>query len=121
PIELSIMTPFTSCSLFTYFKIYTYYSVLYSLPTRRSSDLKIFFCIQTCRVKVQHFITCHCFFRISVFHSIVFFVSSSHFKECILRQHRPVHFKTVSVNECKTEEHTSELQSRFDFVCSLLL
>src|SRR2546428_6626967 len=40
---------------------------------------------------------------------------------CSLRQRRPQHALPAATGEARSEEHTSELQSRSDLVCRLLL
>src|SRR5699024_11348797 len=41
--------------------------------------------------------------------------------ECVMRKFLIILFSSFSLTACRSEEHTSELQSRFDLVCRLLL
>src|SRR5699024_11314146 len=93
---------------------------LHSFPTRRSSDLSMQ------RMHSQKIVLCNFLF-------FVFFISVS----CLLFMFLPPGTKPLFLylhvpgngqdkphlyqEETRSEEHTSELQSRFDLVCRLLL
>src|SRR5699024_12639512 len=81
--------------LFFFFSYYAYHRDLHSFPTRRSSDLiDLPFLSQTNRISnLQFWVKC--------------------LLDCLVQiRLQP---------EQRSEEHTSELQSRFDLVCRLLL
>src|SRR5699024_11991382 len=46
---------------------------------------------------------------------------SSRYKYHILLGYKPFHYIIKMIKHLRSEEHTSELQSRFDLVCRLLL
>src|SRR5437868_9059954 len=69
---------------------------LHSFPTRRSSDLPM----------ASRRAACSCAFAVFA---------------AICRQHFPVRAIANPRSTLRSEEHTSELQSRFDLVCRLLL
>src|SRR5699024_12298693 len=84
---------------------------LHSFPTRRSSDLISlcrFFTLLDLNIQYLFFI---CLFKIFLLH-LSFFL---HFSCSIEAEKVKDIFRNIS------EEHTSELQSRFDLVCRLLL
>src|SRR5699024_12463930 len=96
--------------LFLFSYCYVDHPSLHSFPTRRSSDLfsplsiRYKFVLDVLEVSefLLHPISC-CLDTWQLFH----------------HQHRPWQ---STISECKrSEEHTSELQSRFDLVCRLLL
>src|SRR5206468_8744709 len=80
---------------------------LHSFPTRRSSDLVTSSCSRpsTCRRRWRH--------------SIPRVQTTSRRSESKLRQDS--HQRWLSCARTRSEEHTSELQSRSDLVCRLLL
>src|SRR5699024_11507458 len=94
-----------------FFYVYVHLRDLHSFPTRRSSDLRSFG--EGC-----------CFFLLHVFIRCFIVV----FGICFVSVSRTASSKCKSKYDSKTdshplrsEEHTSELQSRFDLVCRLLL
>src|SRR5699024_12008939 len=87
------------------FYCYRYHRALHSFPTRRSSDLSFSSCLISLNCG-----TSSCWLKSSV--SVAWLLCTS--------------FTTASRSVCgctssRSEEHTSELQSRFDLVCRLLL
>src|SRR5699024_12873817 len=97
-LHVSRYTPYSP--LFLFFSLFSLHRQLHSFPTRRSSDL-----INTLQV-----------------------ASVSLKKDCNLlnlNSKRSKIAKTTSKimfpQQMRSEEHTSELQSRFDLVCRLLL
>src|SRR5699024_12349899 len=101
-----ILLIFPSVSLSLFFQCYSPLRYLHSFPTRRSSDLFFY----------QLFFD----FKIGLVFAVNLGISGiSSFKENILGT-------TETSPQCiiffaRSEEHTSELQSRFDLVCRLLL
>src|SRR5690349_22073279 len=85
----------TTLSIF-FFYSYGDHRDLHSFPTRRSSDL----------VRERFFVWAHVC-------TILTFL-------CYLPYSKHLHIATAAVN-VRSEEHTSELQSRRDLVCRLLL
>src|SRR5437868_14305633 len=86
---------YSSYTFFFFFYSYRYHRDLHSFPTRRSSDLS----------------------------SSHLFLSSKLGKldRTIVVYLRTFLSKIIELNISRSEEHTSELQSRFDHVCRLLL
>src|SRR5207247_8582001 len=90
--------------------------VLHSFPTRRSSDLvghtaidnhgAVCFLARALLKSIQHLVDSTAILDIAVEHFV-------RFRKTIPVQHQP--------NDNRSEEHTSELQSRVDLVCRLLL
>src|SRR5699024_12459189 len=87
-----------------------HHSVLPSFPTRRSSDLIS---------ALYHYFTCRTY-KITADDTYIYLK-----KDGISPIHMPIHkseIKGMLVEiPWRSEEHTSELQSRFDLVCRLLL
>src|SRR5699024_11511942 len=75
---------------------------LHSFPTRRSSDLR----------NIREM----CYFFHYIFHLVLF-----HFQLHIITHMLYLTTTTFIKHIARSEEHTSELQSRFDLVCRLLL
>src|SRR5699024_11986631 len=78
---------------------------LHSFPTRRSSDL-----IPTPTAAIASTSTAPAAVSLAAAAS-----------GCTCGQHRSMHRSTAVLISSRSEEHTSELQSRFDLVCRLLL
>src|SRR5206468_11351430 len=100
---------FTS-SLFFFFSRYTHHRDLHSFPTRRSSDLNVARLHIMMFFKRPNFIlnTCACLLRSSM--------PVAKWLNCSRLPCKP------KLSSCvRSEEHTSELQSRSDLVCRLLL
>src|SRR5699024_11434461 len=92
-----------------------YYSLaplaLHSFPTRRSSDLAVFFLPHLRIPEVMD---------TAAFRNICFVQHRIHL--ILLVIHSVTHGKALGLHiTVRSEEHTSELQSRFDLVCRLLL
>src|SRR5699024_12270261 len=87
--------------LFFFLQVSPPHLPLHSFPTRRSSDLTVFFMARATSIFVSRKIA----FTASL-KSLEFFLG-------ILLK--------IFLRKCRSEEHTSELQSRFDLVCRLLL
>src|SRR5699024_11315608 len=77
---------------------YRHHPDLHSFPTRRSSDLML-----------RSTALCHPCRSCSLFCS------------CICETKVTSQFHKLRISSLRSEEHTSELQSRFDLVCRLLL
>src|SRR5699024_12793903 len=91
--------------LIVIYSSYVYLPVLPSFPTRRSSDLLAYHTHRAPTVAVIHGVAMGGGLGISINGS-----------------HREVTKKVMmAMPETRSEEHTSELQSRFDLVCRLLL
>src|SRR5699024_12539202 len=88
---------------------------LLSFPTRRSSDLRL-------SVKVRA-ITSRCCSGVRELKRTAYpdtrMVSCGYFSGCLTASSRVSRRRTLTFR--RSEEHTSELQSRFDLVCRLLL
>src|SRR5207249_10268176 len=103
---------------------YSYLPIFYlhSFPTRRSSDLSFMFIkygtgnakIKTYTDQLQPCKSCRAFDR-----TIKVYQSYYHFWY-IPFVAKPGKTALIRCNNCRSEEHTSELQSRFDLVCRLL-
>src|SRR5699024_11279243 len=91
--------------------------VLHSFPTRRSSDLVESMLLRHHRPKIQQYETC------SLIVATVFTVTQStvRFGEVQLLFGEDFLVSIWRNTPLRSEEHTSELQSRFDLVCRLLL
>src|SRR5699024_12523373 len=103
-----------SLTFFFFFSLSCHPLVLPSFPTRRSSDL---FGLHVNRIREGDEIR-----HVPVFTSCKFlelFLVASHGTSPIHRNHAGV--LVFYVYDRRSEEHTSELQSRFDLVCRLLL
>src|SRR5699024_12521523 len=81
------------------------YLALSSFPTRRSSDLFLFSCLFL--------------FEFLVHHQAVVAAQQSH--QQTSKRSKTLFRDPFSAAITRSEEHTSELQSRFDLVCRLLL
>src|SRR5699024_12842307 len=93
---------------------------LHSFPTRRSSDLNnIIVTIKSCLYYVYHFryllIRGFCKALYNILTSGKTTPQSLNLLFCFFCKY------FSSMNTIRSEEHTSELQSRFDLVCRLLL
>src|SRR5699024_12661647 len=80
-----------------------------SFPTRRSSDL---LCNPVVIIIISNII--------SLIFDLTNGVTHRYFHEVGIRKHRKI-IALITKNHHRSEEHTSELQSRFDLVCRLLL
>src|SRR5699024_11265794 len=96
------------------------YLFLYSFPTRRSSDLIIIFIVLLAILAITTFILIVFVYfdhsRIDNKDEVIEFVK----KSSEIKQVTDVDYFRRFLNK-RSEEHTSELQSRFDLVCRLLL
>src|SRR5699024_12286344 len=102
PCQLYSLLTLSLSAIFSSFVLYCsgHTRALHSFPTRRSSDLgrhESCISIQEAKIEVSRMIE----------------------EEMIVCRCEGVTFKEL--NETRSEEHTSELQSRFDLVCRLLL
>src|SRR5699024_12841509 len=79
--------------------------LLPSFPTRRSSDLPAISCISL----------------LDVFPIVVQSLGSAHILKCSKLEPLTINHLIADWRPVRSEEHTSELQSRFDLVCRLLL
>src|SRR5699024_12205303 len=103
----------------------TYYSACHSFPTRRSSDLKN----SSTKVSISIVVIPGLIiFAISLWHftriSAAFCICSISrllFLVIIFASSFLFLYSSISLCDQRSEEHTSELQSRFDLVCRLLL
>src|SRR5699024_12806805 len=98
-------------------EVYRVHSDLHSFPTRRSSDLS--FCIKGMFIFTdKHFVSPHSNFK-------PLFTTLLHFDFILIQVLEKCKWskvvKVVKNWSERSEEHTSELQSRFDLVCRLLL
>src|SRR5204862_2668423 len=104
-------------SIFFFFLFFYSFSPLHilpSFPTRRSSDLNVSFLPKKLNVLFKY---CYNFFSIHFRNNSVSFMASSTYK-CV----GVVVEDAINETELfRSEEHTSELQSRRDLVCRLLL
>src|SRR5699024_11398529 len=88
-----------------FFFFYSAHRLLHSFPTRRSSDLAFIELVNPRSSTVEPF-------------GLVPFTKVFNATTCPLI---PVLLFPISTCRFRSEEHTSELQSRFDLVCRLLL
>src|SRR5699024_11967647 len=90
-----------------------HHRLLHSFPTRRSSDLPMNTISKRCPI------ACHTAINRWSFHK------RNDLHICRIRQHRCLYVTrshaAADMHSTRSEEHTSELQSRFDLVCRLLL
>src|SRR5207249_9931908 len=99
------------CSTSTSFSYHSaHYLYLHSFPTRRSSDLSWWSCL---RKRCDYYEVYQAYGPADLTHI------GYHAAEKLALEHR-TDCVTRSEHE-RSEEHTSELQSRFDLVCRLLL
>src|SRR5699024_12862077 len=91
------------------------HSYIHSFPTRRSSDL--FYVIQTIIYRNNNR---NPFFKIHRWIYILFNIFQAIMKFSIIHLPNLLIFYQLNLLN-RSEEHTSELQSRFDLVCRLLL
>src|SRR5699024_12560341 len=92
---------------------YVHHSHLHSFPTRRSSDLTMIYeKAQAC------FGSNNCYLQAFEY---MFILSKGRPKSLNFIRDRANKRSGVESMSARSEEHTSELQSRFDLVCRLLL
>src|SRR5699024_11348139 len=103
-VSSTLPSPSVSSLLFTSF--YRSHLQFHSFPTRRSSDLRTnnLICVD---------LICH-----GTPSPVVF---ADHIKMIEAKTHKHVISYCFRPKKWRSEEHTSELQSRFDIVCRLLL
>src|SRR5699024_11921637 len=103
-------SPSFLCLFFFFFHYHLHYLNLHSFPTRRSSDLPhhqyTYQLVNTCLQSHDLLILCHFYYRHNVRNT---------------RKNQPTAALYSFLSLQRSEEHTSELQSRFDLVCRLLL
>src|SRR5690606_41711640 len=103
---------------FVFTKPYHDYPDLHSLPTRRSSDLPTPKDVEQITSKVEMAPTTEDFFSTEeICERVRTAVKSDTWQQPFLIKTERCHFKVHP----RSEEHTSELQSRENFVCRLLL
>src|SRR5699024_12719272 len=95
---------------------------IHSFPTRRSSDLKniLFFILLTVSLQIKFAITAGARLIKTCNYSLQLRINST--KECFSvyfpKTQKSLDFSRIFMIR-RSEEHTSELQSRFDIVCRL--
>src|SRR5690606_41849678 len=104
--------------LFLFFVFHGALLVLHSFPTRRSSDLPVFFIIALsscekkrcvgCKLRVEFMIEEKLVIILLVIIGLVIVITA-------------IRLQTQFIKSSRSEEHTSELQSRENLVCRLLL
>src|SRR5699024_12724986 len=94
---------------------------LHSFPTRRSSDLD---CVKSvvlflfCNLLLIEIVMDRCFFAIFRCSDLIYESSRIVWIPALLFQRTACnHFFSTGIQTIRSEEHTSELQSRFDLVC----
>src|SRR5699024_11947579 len=104
------------CSFFSSFR---YFSALLPFPTRRSSDLFVI------SLDSGHYalliVPTSAIFPDSGLFVIIYHTRSSVDEPIMFLPPKITGRSVVIISSLRSEEHTSELQSRFDLVCRLLL
>src|SRR5699024_12126032 len=110
--------PLLSCCLHFYFFLssYLHHQALHSFPTRRSSDLILCSINRTITI-----MKCSCNGIKGITASYFIYTESELRHNNVIIQRDCIHYKFTPLKYYRSEEHTSELQSRFDIVCRLLL
>src|SRR5699024_11614911 len=96
---------------------YVVLRALHSFPTRRSSDL--YSNLDSFQSQTLSFGSCHCsiaYFFLPAFILYMRRVDNTWLRFFLIRQ-----ISSLCTSWSRSEEHTSELQSRFELVCRLLL